>query len=250
MVVVLPCVPAIAMPSPAEHDRRQRRRPVQHPDPAPPGLDELRVVLPDRGRHHQRVRRRRRGPRSWPTCTTAPSAASSSSCCRRGRVAAGHGDPPGQQDARDPGHARAADAGEMHPAELADRHRLDRRHQRHHGIPPTGRARSGLDVSRRRQPGRLAPAARPAPSPRRGPPRPAARSASRGRCPAAAADMARDQLGVEQHRQQRVADPVRAQLGVVDDEPAAGLLDRARRSAAARRCRAAAGRTRRAGPPP
>ena len=42
---------------------------------------------------------------------------------RGGPVAAGHGDPPGQHDARDAGHARAADADEVHPAQLADRHR-------------------------------------------------------------------------------------------------------------------------------
>ena len=45
------------------------------------------------------------------------------------RIAAGYADAAGQHDARDPGHARAADAGEVHPAEPGRGHRISGREQ-------------------------------------------------------------------------------------------------------------------------
>jgi len=41
---------------PAQHHTGQRRGPVQHPDAAPPGLEQLGVVGPDGGGNHQGVR--------------------------------------------------------------------------------------------------------------------------------------------------------------------------------------------------
>ena len=66
---------------PAGHDRGQRRRPVQHPHPAPGRLGQFRVVRPDGAGHHQRVAGAEAAelPAACPTCTLAPSARSSSS---------------------------------------------------------------------------------------------------------------------------------------------------------------------------
>ncbi len=238
VVVVLPWVPATAMPWPPSMTAGQRRRPVQHPQPAPPGLDQLRVVRADRAGHHQRVgglaqvlrRVPDRDPRAERGQLVAAAARRPSRCPTPAT-------PPGQHDAGDAGHARAADADEVHPAQLADRYRVHRCHQPH-GIPPVRPSW---------------PARGPSPAPA-----PAVQVQHRlGQLavgvPVAAVGRRlghrRHQLRVEQDRQQRLLDPLRGQVGVGHDQPAAGLLDGHARSAAARRCRAAAARRPRAVPP-
>ena len=72
VVVVLPCVPAIAIAAPALQGGRQRRGPAQHGHAAGPGSDELLVLRVDRRGVDERVRVvevRRPSARS---CTSAP----------------------------------------------------------------------------------------------------------------------------------------------------------------------------------
>ncbi len=127
---------------PAEHDRRQRRRPVQDPDPAPPRLGQLGVVRPDRGRDHEGAGLAEVGRRVAHLHIGAERGELIELRRARG-VAPRDSDPPGQHDARDPGHAGPADPGEVHPAQVADRHRRHRRDQAHLTAPPAvPRARS------------------------------------------------------------------------------------------------------------
>ena len=103
----------------AGHDRGERGGPVHHPHPAPGRLGQFRVVRADGARHHQRVA----GPEAAEVAGCVPDVHARAELAqlaeqrRIPRVAARHGDAPGQHDARDSGHARPADAGEVHPAE-------------------------------------------------------------------------------------------------------------------------------------
>jgi hypothetical protein len=108
---------------------------VQHPQAARGGLDELGVAGADRARHDQRVR----------VAKLAGRVADVNPRTERGKlgerggggaVTAGDADTAGNHDPRDPRHARATDAREMHPPELLERHRLGWRHQRHRASPP------------------------------------------------------------------------------------------------------------------
>jgi hypothetical protein len=110
----------------AGHHRGERRGPVHDPHAAPGRLGQFRVVRPDSARHHQRVAGAEVA--EVPGGVPDPHARTELAQFAEQRgipgIAAGHADAAGQHDARDPGHARPADAGEVHPAEPGGRHRL------------------------------------------------------------------------------------------------------------------------------
>src|ERR1022692_2251252 len=124
VLVVLPCVPATAIP----------RWPSMMEASAAARLGQLGIALPDRGGHHDGVRVAEIR-RSVPDMHLRAERREPGEHVRAGRVAAGHGDPPGQHDPGDPGHARAADAGEVHPSQLAEADRIHRSHQAHGASP-------------------------------------------------------------------------------------------------------------------
>ncbi len=117
-------------PALAEHDRGERGRPVQHPQPTAAGLGQFRVAVPDRGGHDERVSVAdvRRGV---PDVHLRAECRQPGQHVRAGRVAAGYGHSPGQHDPGDPRHARTADAGEVHPAQFVEADRIHRSHQAH-----------------------------------------------------------------------------------------------------------------------
>ena len=109
VVVVLPCVPATAMPCLPSMTLARAAARCSTRMPAAPRRRELRVVLPDRAGHHQRVGR----GQMVGAVTDADLRAERRELVelrRSRRVAAGDRHSPGQHDARDAGHARAADA--------------------------------------------------------------------------------------------------------------------------------------------
>src|ERR1700734_1020140 len=123
VVLVLPCVPATAtarLPSITEASAAalcSTRRPPLRAS-ASSGLVSLIAV------ETTSVSAPSRCAASCPTCTSAPSEASVVSISAGwGGVAPGPLPPPAKNEARDPRHARPADPGEVHPAELAHRHR-------------------------------------------------------------------------------------------------------------------------------
>ena len=151
---------------------------------------------------------------SWPTSTRAPSARSASRVGVSRRSLPETADAAGQQDPRDAAHAGAADADEVHRAQLGERrHRLGpggdvrrrssaRRHLQHHrrqplvgvGHPggggvrgvPAERGRVGEQRHQRASRSRRGSGRRPRPAALPRPRRPAARCAAARRCRSAA----------------------------------------------------------------
>jgi hypothetical protein len=177
----------------------------------------------------------------WPSEMTAPSCSSSSTVGRALDVAAGDRQPALQRDPRDRGHADAADADEVDPAEvLGRRQRVEplvvepvdvAQHVAHSSAPrppdlarrpqssagPNARpaAPSVADDARARRPPPRTPSP---PEPRR---RPAARTPRRP-CPS------RQSLPVGEQRQQVLRQPRRGELLVVHQQPAARAHHRLR----------------------
>ncbi len=186
--------------APPGHDRGQRDRPRQHPEPALPRRRQLGVVRADGGRDDDGVgvpQVRGVVPDLDPG-TQRPQGQQ-----RRGvpPVAAGDADAAGQQDAGDAAHPGPADAHEVHRAQLV---------QRRHRVGPGGHV-SGAHA--------LADLQHDVGQPLVG--------VGDARCRGVpGVPVQRRRVG-EQRHQVRL-DPGRRQVGVLDQQPATGIDDRQR----------------------
>ena len=142
-------------PPPAEHQGAERGTAVQHPQPAPPGLGELWVVLADGGgRHHGLRVAELLGPVSH--VHPGPGGLQGAQVLGVLPVAAADLDPAGQHHGGDPVHPRAADRDEVHRSQVGQLGQLDGREQGHQPITSRVRPASTAAASARATPVRAA----------------------------------------------------------------------------------------------
>ncbi len=182
----------------AAHHRLERGGPRQQPQPQPLRLDHLGVVVPDGGGDHEGVDVADLVGRVADVAARPERTQRLEGAGLLG-VAAADGDAARQHDPSDAGQPGTADAHEVHPAEPVGGQQLVGDGDPHRRPVPAARSTMRASCS----------------------------SASRGMRPEAAADIAASRSGSPASAGHGRGHPLRGQRGVLHQQPAAGVDDRA-----------------------